>query len=155
MSDTEKTAASRGAVLAKIAAAILTALAVLFMIQNAVALTNAPSGESGGYYLPYILGTGAAFFLLEAAIVADDLLLWRSASREESDGKRSARYVVHALCRVVCFAFIAAAAIYLFAGAFHAIRWVCGRVLLAPIVLLPALRATDFILWLAERRRKI
>ena len=143
---------SRGALWAKIAAAILTALAVLFLIQNVVALKNAPPGGSGADYLPYFIGTGAAFFLLEAAIVADDLLLWRGA-RRKANGKVSARRVLHVLCRVVCFAFIAAAAISPVAGEFHAIRWVCGRVLLAPVAVLPALRLAERILFLIERKR--
>ena len=159
MFDTEKTAPSVGAICAKIAVLSLTALAVFLVIQNAVALKNAPSGGSGADYLPYFVGTGAAFFLLEAAIVADDLVLWRGA-RREANGKMSVRYVLNVLCRIVCFAFVPALALSFLPiegdapAALQAIRWVSGRVLLAPVMILPALRLVDFVLWLAERRRK-
>ena len=101
-----------------------------------------------------LIMSGIGVAIVSVLVLCDDFALQHRFFARCS-GSVTARYVVNAICRAVCVVyailFIAAVCLgYVFFGLFYLAAIHAVDVFL---VVIPALRLVDFILWLVERRR--
>ena len=160
MSETESSAPERKKrffAAARIAIIHAVCAAAVIRIYVGVRPFMQERGDGGGFdWLGALAAASLAVVIVSALVLCDDFALQRRFFDSFGGEKKTARYAVNAICRVVCALYCAACVAALCVGTIY-----LGPFLLAAyhvvdtfLVLIAALRLADLILWLYERKKK-
>ena len=151
-------AAPKKRVVDAIRVAIIHVLALAAVVRIFVGVSPSLHGgddTSNVSWIGQLAAAGLGVAIVSVLVLCDDFALQRRFFAR-CGGAVTARYVVNAICRVVCALYCAACVVALCVGTIY-----LGPFLLAAyhvtdtfLVLLAALRLADLILWLIERKRK-